>query len=374
MGINIELPVSGGGGVSIGDAIGGASANQILITDGSGNLSERPNILTSTGGGSNFLADDGTYKAVSTGISLGDAIGGASANQILITDGSGNLSERPNILTSTGGGSNFLADDGTYKAVSASIAIGDAVGGSIANTLLFVDAGANLGNNIKLAYQGGYFYHTGVNTTSAFSTQMGFLCGSGNFSTNSTFYGNSCGASTNSASNVAVGRNACNNASGTSEGVYVGNDAGFQSSGIRGNYIGFNAGRQNSGAYCVGVGDYTLFNGNGDTNVAIGANAMNSSTTSQSVACGVRSLFSGSGSANTALGYGSGESNSGSNVLALGFDAGKSNTQSNRLIIGQTNLPQFAGAAAAAAALPAAGANGVYLYWDTTDNTIKARP
>mgnify|MGYP000032118515 CR=1 FL=1 len=29
---------------------------------------------------------------------------------------------------------------------------------------------------------------------------------------------------------------------------------------------------------------------------------------------------------------------------------------------------------AAAAALPLASANGVYLYWDSTDNTIKARP
>ena len=74
MGINIELPVSGGGGVSIGDAIGGASTNQLLTTDGSGNLSERPNILTSSGGGSNFLADDGTYKAVSTGVAIGDSI------------------------------------------------------------------------------------------------------------------------------------------------------------------------------------------------------------------------------------------------------------------------------------------------------------
>ena len=374
MGINIELPVSGGGGVSIGDAIGGASANQILITDGSGNLSERPNILTSSGGGSNFLADDGTYKAVSTGVSLGDAIGGASANQLLTTDGSGNLSERPNILTSSGGGSNFLADDGTYKAVSASISIGDAVGSSIANTVLFVDAAGNLGNDNRLLYQGGFFYHTGANTTSVFSTQMGRLCGNSNTSGNSSFYGYSCGSNTNSAPNVAFGENACANGSGTSEGVYMGRDAGFGSSGVRAVFFGFNSGRGNGGAACVGVGDYTLFNGTGDNNAALGSNALNSSTTSQSVACGSRSLLFASGSANSALGYQAGQSNSGSNVLALGFNAGNSNTQSNRVIVGQTNLPQFAGAAAAAAALPAAGANGVYLYWDTTDNTIKARP
>jgi hypothetical protein len=85
-------------------------------------------------------------------------------------------------------------------------------------------------------------------------------------------------------------------------------------------------------------------------------------------------MVSNNGSNNNAVGYRALESNTGSNVLALGDLAGWTNTQSNRTIIGQSNLPQFAGAVAAAAALPAAGANGVYLYWDTTDDTIKARP
>ena len=70
-------------------------------------------------------------------------------------------------------------------------------------------------------------------------------------------------------------------------------------------------------------------------------------------------------------------------VLALGYDAGVSNTQANRFIVGQQNLPKFgiigtdtvaSADAAAAAALPAASANGVYLYWNAIDNTIKARP
>ena len=330
MGINIELPVSGGGGVSIGDAIGGASANQILITDGSGNLSERPNILTSTGGGSNFLADDGTYKAV-----------------------------------------------------SASIAIGDAVGGSIANTLLYVNGSLNLANSNRLVYDGTYFYHTGPYTSSGLSTRMGYLCGASNTSTTSTFYGYRCGGSTNSARNVAYGVEALSSSTGTSENVAVGNDAGYGSSGIRGVFVGYRAGRGNSGSGCMGVGDYALFNGTGDGNVALGANALNSSTSSQSVACGVNALFGVTGSANTAIGYQAAQnspSGNFSNVLALGFQAGLSNTQSNRLIIGQTNLPKFTGAtvadadAAAAAALPASSANGVYLYWNDVDNTIKARP
>ena len=59
-----------GSGLSIGDAIGGALNNQLLITDGSGNLSEIPNIIDSSGGGTLFLSDDGTYKAVGGGDAL----------------------------------------------------------------------------------------------------------------------------------------------------------------------------------------------------------------------------------------------------------------------------------------------------------------
>ena len=67
----------GGGGISIGDAIGGAANNQLLITDGAGNLSEIPNIINTGGAGSLFLADDGIYKAVAGGgVSIGDVIGG----------------------------------------------------------------------------------------------------------------------------------------------------------------------------------------------------------------------------------------------------------------------------------------------------------
>jgi hypothetical protein len=89
---------------------------------------------------------------------------------------------------------------------------------------------------------------------------------------------------------------------------------------------------------------------------------------------GGRTFLFGNGSNNTAIGYSAGESNVASDVLCLGYLAGKANTQSNRTIIGQSNLPVFAGEAAAAAALPAAGVNGVFIYWDSNDNTIKARP
>lgn len=259
-------------------------------------------------------------------------------------------------------------------AASGGITIGDTVSGlSIANTLLYVDNSFGLANNNRLVYNPTIgFYHTGVLSTSINNAVFGY--GAGNAGTAIACFGTNAGNAANNAPNIAIGQNAMRFGSGTSEGVNIGNDAGRSASGIRAVFSGYRSGNGNSGAYCVAIGDYTLYNGSGDSNVALGSNAMNTATTSQSVACGARSLLFGTGNANTALGYQSGQNNTGSNVLLLGYNAGNSNTQSNRVIIGQTNLPQFAGAAAAAAALPAASANGVYLYWDTTDNTIKARP
>lgn len=112
----------------------------------------------------------------------------------------------------------------------------------------------------------------------------------------------------------------------------------------------------------------------GTQNSALGSSSQNSSVGSYNVSLGSGSFYLNNGSYNTAIGHSAGQSNVASDVLCLGYLAGKLNTQSNRTIIGFNNLPKFAGEPAAASALPAASANGVYLYWDTNDNTIKARP
>jgi len=115
----------------------------------------------------------------------------------------------------------------------------------------------------------------------------------------------------------------------------------------------------------------------------LGANSQNSSTGTQNTSVGTNSLFLNTANYSTVVGFQAGQSNTGNYVLALGYQAGLSNSQANRFIVGQQNLPKFgivgtdtvaSADAAAAAALPAAGANGVYLYWNAIDNTIKARP
>ena len=65
---------------------GNITTNAIIATSFNGAA------ITSVGGGTNFLADDGTYKAVSGGgASEGGAISGATANRLVTTDASGNL-------------------------------------------------------------------------------------------------------------------------------------------------------------------------------------------------------------------------------------------------------------------------------------------
>ena len=346
----------GGGGISIGDAIGGAANNQILTTDGASNLSQIPNILITGGSGSLYLADDGVYKAVATGIAIGDAIGGAANNQLLITDGFGNLSEIPNIINTGGAGSLYLADDGVYKAVSGSVSIGDIIGGgAFANSVLWVNGAFALSSSSRFTFDGISLNWTGISSSSASSSSFGQNAGSGNSSSNNTSIGNVANQNSIGAGKTAVGSLAGQNSNGTAQ-VFIGEDAGFSCIGNRAIGVGYrsNRGNVNGG---VAIGEYTLFNSSGTGNTAIGLNALNSQN----------------GSNNTALGVNSGRFNSGSEVLAFGNNAGTNNTQSNRLIIGQTNLPQFANPTAAAV-LPSPGLGGIYLYWDLTDNTIKARP
>ena len=328
------------------------------VTDAANILSSGGVIPTGTPDGTKFLRDDQVWTAIAAGgVSIGDTIGGAANNQILTTDGSGNLSEIPNIINTGGAGSLFLADDGVYKATGGGISIGDAIGGAaINNTLLYVDNSGNLQNNSRLVFTTSSLNFTGGTSTSNSSSSFGNFAGFGNASGNNTSIGNIANYYSIGAGKTAVGSNAGILSNGTAQ-VFIGENAGESCVGNRAIGIGYRANRSNLNGG-IAIGEYALNSSSGTNNTAIGVNAGNVQN----------------GSNNTYLGVNSGRNNSGSEVLALGNNAGTNNTQSNRLIIGQTNLPQFAGAAAAAAALPVAGTNGVYLYWDTTDNTIKARP
>ena len=252
------------------------------------------------------------------------------------------------------------------------ISIGDSIGSATNNAVLFVDGSGLLAQNSKFTFNGSTLNFTGPSSTSTSNSSYGVTAGNSNFGSSNTSIGYVANANSTGSSMTSIGRSAGQLAT-SNESAFVGYEAGYSSNGNRSVFAGYRAGRGNTGS-CVGLGDYALYNGNGDTNTAVGANSQNSSTGTQNTSIGARSLLFGNSNYSTGLGYQAGQSNTGNYVLALGYNAGNSNSQANRLILGQQNLPQFAGAAAAAAALPASGANGVYLYWDTTDNTIKARP
>ena len=257
-------------------------------------------------------------------------------------------------------------------AVSASVSIGDSIGGASVSQVLFADSSGLLAQDSKFTFSATGLNFTGPSSTNISNSSYGWNAGSGNASGNNTSIGRSSNWNSTGSSMTSIGNSAGQSAI-SSESAFVGYEAGYSSNGNRSVFAGYRAGRGNTGT-CVGLGDYALYNGNGDNNTAVGANSQNSSTGTQNTSIGARSLLFGKSNYSTGLGYQAGQNNIGNYVLALGYNAGNSNSQGNRLIVGQQNLPQFAGAAAAAAALPASGANGVYLYWDTTDNTIKARP
>ncbi len=259
---------------------------------------------------------------------------------------------------------------------SGGILIGDSIGGATNNTVLYANLNGNLWSNSKFTFDGGSLNFTGESTTSITSTSFGGNAGSGNTGLRNTSIGYQANSNSTGGNITSIGYRAGGFAGSADDSEFIGYEAGYNGSGNRVVFIGYKSGYSYSALNCVGVGDHSLYDTHGIHNVAIGTNSQNSSGTgAYNTSVGHNSLLSSANkSNNSALGWSAGSNNTGNDILALGYNAGKSNAQSNRTIIGQSNLPVFSGELAAAAALPAAGTNGVYLYWDDTDNTIKARP
>jgi len=258
-------------------------------------------------------------------------------------------------------------------AAGGGISIGDSIGGASVNQVLFTDVSGLLAQNSKFIFNGSTLNFTGGSSSNVTNSSFGVGAGNSNSGNSNTSIGHSANGNSTGNGLTSVGH-----LSGTQAvsdfSVYIGNNSGYQSSGNRNVFSGYLSGYQNNGQNSVGIGDTALFSVTGNQNTAVGSNSLNLGGGSGHVALGYGCLQYSSGNNNAAIGYFAGFNQTGSRVLALGYQAGQNNSDNNVLIIGQSNLPQFAGAAAAAAALPAAGVNGVYLYWDTTDNTIKARP
>jgi hypothetical protein len=163
------------------------------------------------------------------------------------------------IPTGAPDGSKFLRDDQVWTAIAAGgVAIGDAVGGSSIDTLLFSDGSGNLGNNTKLTFNGTSFNFTGNSSTSVTCTSLGTNAGNGNGSTEVVSIGNGAGQSSSGVRKTSIGYSAGKSSSGT-EGTFLGNQAGQSSGGNRNNYIGYRSGMNSTGSgYLNGLGDYTF--------------------------------------------------------------------------------------------------------------------
>jgi hypothetical protein len=263
-------------------------------------------------------------------------------------------------------------------AVSASISIGDSIGGASVAQVLFADASGLLAQNSRFVFNGSSLNFTGGSSSNTSNSSYGVNAGSGNFGSNNTSIGNGSNYNSSGSLMTSIGVSAGIFAT-SNDSVFIGGEAGYQSNGNRAVFAGYRAGRGSTGGG-VGIGDYALYIANGINNAALGANSQNSSTGTQNTSVGTNSLFLNDSNYSTAVGFQAGQQNDGDYVLALGYQAGYTNTQANRVIVGQQNLPKFTGAtvaaadAAAASALPASGTNGIYLYWNAVDNTIKARP
>lgn len=155
--------------------------------------------------------------------------------------------------------------------------------------------------------------------------------------------------------------------------TYFGKNTGKDSLGGENTFVGAFAGENNNEFQVVGVGLGAMKNNTGFNATSIGFQSGQDNTGDALCAVGVAAGRFNTGQNVCALGESASESNSGDHVLALGYNAGKNNTLNNVFILGINNLPAFINEAQAQSFLPASGPGGIYIYWDKSDNTLKAR-
>jgi hypothetical protein len=140
---------------------------------------------------------------------------------------------------------------------------------------------------------------------------------------------------------IALGTGSGANASGGNL-VAIGNGAGVDDTSSNTISIGVATGDQNTGSNAIFLGELTGVQNTGNNVIGLGVTAANQNT--------------------------------GDYVTAIGEDAANSNTLNNMFVIGAQNLPSYADATAAAAAITVAlgaHAGDYYLYHDQSDDTIK---
>lgn len=290
-----------------------------------------------------------TAEAINIGLNAGQNNNGGAVNIGVSagqnhTGGAGiNIGSSAGLTASGGGQINIGRSAGKSDPSTLSINIGSRTGQN-QNSSQPINIGDragenNQGDNTILIGQ-----QAGRNNTGGRTLAIGRFAGLDNTGLDAVFYGNNAGDANTGSKPIGIGTSAAQKNTGV-ELIGIGSSAGRENSATLSLFIGTQAGEiSTGGGNNIGIGDFALqMQMQNSFNIGIGSNALSSA-------------------------------NGTTNVIAIGRAAGSTNTQSNRVIIGIDELPQFANAAAAAAVLPASGTDGVYLFWDLSDNTIKANP
>jgi hypothetical protein len=329
------------------------AANNMLITDGSGNLSWSSSVsgtnVTASGdltvNGNTALGDantdvtslKGTLRVYDTDASnYTDIVGpngtsqttnllftlptnSGTSGQVLSTDGSGNLAwataagTLDALTDAKSGGANF----------SNSLIIGHEHTGTLNNA----QGNTGVGSGTLYNISSGIF-----NTSIGFNSLNQITSGTGNVG-----IGSYAGASlTNQLMSIAIGHTSMYQATGD-QNIAIGYESGYSSTGNENTLLGNRIFRSyQSGNYNVVIGKDAMYNGSHDqagsgavpgtvsANTIIGAGAFrNSYNGDNNVAVGYQSLYSNKdGHVNTVIGYQSGYRITGSGNVTLGANAG----------------------------------------------------
>ena len=370
-------------GVMVGNSVGSGSTGNANIMIGSGNTGDSANYSFSTAigvGAGRETVSGGPYNLYIHGNSGRNS---ALANSMVVGLGAGRNTGTAavpvNNLLALGNsaGRDSEGDNNTFIGFNAG---NSATGGENKVGIGLAAMRSNTGT-------GGIGIGFDVGNTSTTSNFVSIGQQAGAVADESINIGTAAGAATSlTAGDVAIGSNALNGAdvagfNSVAIGFNAGQNAGPEGSGKGAAvFIGGSAGVGATGFGHVAIGSSAGNDAQGQSIISIGRLAGSGSFAGHLIAIGQGTGVDATGGDLIAIGRSSLAGNTGSRVLALGTAAGANNTQSQRVIIGHFELPRFAGEAAAAAVLPAAPAAGdpntgsIYVYWDTTDNTLKVRP
>lgn len=344
-------------------------ANSLVNATDGGNVAigaSAGNVLT-TGGGLNTFVGTSSGSAITTGANntlLGNWPGpsGAMSNVIALSDGAGTLRADYGYSTSgvwsfqnsgwtmtlptNAGTSGYMLQTNGAGVTSwvapgtASVAIGSAVTGGTANSVLYLAAGGLLAqDNAALSWTdstktllAGTMFQQLVN-----SVATNALFGVYNASANNWFVGNSGNTSTTGSNNIGLGDAAVGVVTSGKDNIGIGyGAAGAVTTGIRNIGLGYQSlFAVATGSNNVALGAFAGNTINGSTNMCIGYSSLGSATgpgTNNNVSIGGNSLaaVTGSTSGNTAIGGFAGSNiTSGNNNTLIGAWGGPSGAMSS---------------------------------------------